>query len=560
MPTPVVEAFMFGSVPLRTYLPDGDVDISLFCKSSRDQAAMRGAWAGRLLSALQWETRRGPLHLPIQDVQIIQAEVQLVKCIVAGVVVDISFDTIGGLCTVAFLESVDRLLGRGHLFKRSILLIKAWCYYESRLLGAHHGLLSSYALETMVLNVINRHHSILRTPLQVLMQFLETYSSFDWETHGLSLQGTVVLDALPELKVIPAAMSQAEPLLSPSSLAEMLARYAVPTKQPDSSFPRRNINIFDPLLPSNNLGRSVSKASAARFAAALRLGLSSLRRALERSPAGAIESVDGFFRNAWQAPMRAAAEAATYFQGLAVMSASAHPSVPRPSATEEALPEGALPQALATRPAWAQQRAQRSFQATAPWSPVPRPGGLPADVLKSDLRALEGNLEIASRPRWSDGAEAAPAEGRSRPLAMTTPPRSRDGRTAWGPARAGASATGRPAPGGSASPCPRPPSFPDRQRAPTILSSSAFAMASGPEAWARADAALHTEKAGGQDAVAGAEGLALLEAVDEDADGSCRGTIRARHRSATERDAAARPHRHRHHRHPPDFQPSRPPT
>lgn len=32
------------------------------------------------------------------------------------------------------------------------------------------------------------------------MQFLETYSSFDWETHGLSLQGTVVLDALPELK------------------------------------------------------------------------------------------------------------------------------------------------------------------------------------------------------------------------------------------------------------------------------------------------------------------------------------------------------------------------
>lgn len=115
---------MFGSVPLRTYLPDGDVDISLFCKSSRDQAAMRGAWAGRLLSALQWETRRGPLHLPIQDVQIIQAEVQLVKCIVAGVVVDISFDTIGGLCTVAFLESVDRLLGRGHLFKRSILLVR----------------------------------------------------------------------------------------------------------------------------------------------------------------------------------------------------------------------------------------------------------------------------------------------------------------------------------------------------------------------------------------------------------------------------------------------------
>ena len=139
---------------------------------------------------------------------------------VADVVVDVSFDTVGGLCTVAFLEAADRRIGRQHLFKRSILLVsvgqrcragegcwlrmqrfsghrmrrvcmsgmakgsplqmmrtplhchhchalqpllapaspaptapahplqlKAWCYYESRLLGAHHGLISSYALE-----------------------------------------------------------------------------------------------------------------------------------------------------------------------------------------------------------------------------------------------------------------------------------------------------------------------------------------------------------------------------------------------------------------------------
>lgn len=42
----------------------------------------------------------------------------------SGVVVDISFETVGGLCTVAFLESMDRRIGRAHLFKRSILLVR----------------------------------------------------------------------------------------------------------------------------------------------------------------------------------------------------------------------------------------------------------------------------------------------------------------------------------------------------------------------------------------------------------------------------------------------------
>lgn len=52
---------------------------------------------------------------------------RLVKCIVADLVVDISFDTLGGLCTVAFLEAVDQRVGLGHLFKRSIVLVGGGC-------------------------------------------------------------------------------------------------------------------------------------------------------------------------------------------------------------------------------------------------------------------------------------------------------------------------------------------------------------------------------------------------------------------------------------------------
>lgn len=45
--------------------------------------------------------------------------------------------------------------------------MKAWCYYESRILGAHHGLISTYALETLVLYIFNLYHSTLDGPLAI---------------------------------------------------------------------------------------------------------------------------------------------------------------------------------------------------------------------------------------------------------------------------------------------------------------------------------------------------------------------------------------------------------
>ena len=76
---------------------------------------------------------------------------------------DISANQFGGLATLGFLEEVDafvsaRLKSEG-LFKRSIVLIKAWGFYEGRLLGAHHALISTYALETLVLYVLNKFHA-----------------------------------------------------------------------------------------------------------------------------------------------------------------------------------------------------------------------------------------------------------------------------------------------------------------------------------------------------------------------------------------------------------------
>jgi hypothetical protein len=86
---------------------------------------------------------------------------------------------------------------RPSLLKRSIILSKAWCYYESRILGAHHSLLSSYTLELLVLYVLLYHHEVATTPLSLLCTLIDTVCSFDWGSHVLSIHGPVPLEAMP---------------------------------------------------------------------------------------------------------------------------------------------------------------------------------------------------------------------------------------------------------------------------------------------------------------------------------------------------------------------------
>lgn len=114
--------------------------------------------------------------------------------------VDISFHQIEGLSTLCFFEEViyleililkyiflfllqrclteslffqvDDFIRQNHLFKRSIILIKAWCYYESCILGSHCRLLSSYALDILVLYIFHVYNNQFAGPLEVTNLFV----------------------------------------------------------------------------------------------------------------------------------------------------------------------------------------------------------------------------------------------------------------------------------------------------------------------------------------------------------------------------------------------------
>jgi hypothetical protein len=65
---------MFGSVPLRTYLPDGDIDLSVFCSQETAQS-IRDSWAVKLQSVIEHEQSSGNAPYKIGDVTVINAEV-----------------------------------------------------------------------------------------------------------------------------------------------------------------------------------------------------------------------------------------------------------------------------------------------------------------------------------------------------------------------------------------------------------------------------------------------------------------------------------------------------
>ncbi|KAG8371568.1 hypothetical protein BUALT_Bualt13G0101500 [Buddleja alternifolia] len=289
------QVFPYGSVPLKTYLPDGDIDLTVIKGPNAEESL-----AHDVLALLQGEEQNENAEFQVKDTRFIDAEVKLVKCLVRDIVIDISFNQLGGLSTLCFLEQVDRLVGRNHLFKRSIILVKTWCYYESRILGAHHGLISTYALETLILYIFHFFHSSLGGPLAVLYRFLDYYSQFDWENYCISLKGPVCKSSLPDIIVKTPESGWNNLMLSEEFLEKCTEMFSVPSREHEANrraFQTKHLNIIDPLKENNNLGRSVHKGNFYRIRSALKYGARKLGQVLLCPRDKVADGISEFFAN-----------------------------------------------------------------------------------------------------------------------------------------------------------------------------------------------------------------------------------------------------------------------
>uniref|UniRef100_A0A2P2MG29 Uncharacterized protein MANES_07G140200 n=1 Tax=Rhizophora mucronata TaxID=61149 RepID=A0A2P2MG29_RHIMU len=289
----LLQVYPLGSVPLKTYLPDGDIDLTAFTFKNMEEDLARDVCY--ILKAAEQDPQ-----FQVKNVQYIQAKVKIVKFSIKNISVDISFNQIGGICALCFLEQVDQLAGGDHLLKRSIILIKAWCLYESRILGAYHGLISTYTLVIMIVHIINLFHSSLPGPLAVLWRFLDYYSTFDWDNYCVSINGPVAISSLPVIAAGSLKNTGNCLLLSQEFWQNFRECFSVQIKAPKNTglqFPVKHLNIMDPLKEGNNLGHSVSRANFHRIRRAFSHGAQCLREILMLPAESMGAGLEKFFVN-----------------------------------------------------------------------------------------------------------------------------------------------------------------------------------------------------------------------------------------------------------------------
>jgi hypothetical protein len=324
------DVYLTGSYPTKTYLPDGDIDMTAcICHSQEDN------WYSILLDAICKTIHKSKTStnsttdivdtkdsssdinisrnsnnnlaenvcgLVVRNATFVNAEVKVIKCVVDNINVDISAKQFNALSTVRLVEEFDRgvddpvvrkkrptrnidntknqvnvvggnIIGdkkepardgdyqptttttsistlvkncrtlnpdEKHLFKRSLLLLKAWLSYDAPVLldrdevkhrrgggrininnggrgsgsgsmstgvlfGSDKGGLSTYALVIMLMMLFNCHKDIVErleeqelgrsatnktlTPIHVLCMFLDTFAQWQWGLHSITTHG-----------------------------------------------------------------------------------------------------------------------------------------------------------------------------------------------------------------------------------------------------------------------------------------------------------------------------------------------------------------------------------
>jgi hypothetical protein len=261
-PNAAIQIGEYGSLPLRTFLKTGDIDITIIA-----QEIPFVDFALHILTRvkMQFESLpRQPNNLIIEDISLINAEVPILKLKINHISADITVNQIKALSVVYMFEELNKLIPK-NLLKRSIVLCKIWACYFGRILGGMYGNLTSYALETLVLFVINTIPASRSSPIKVLEEMIRFFTDFDWENNVITF--CRVLSVSEYISVIThnndLYKNATNLLITPSKLAEIKSRLQSPKNM--SIMPLKHVNILDPFENTNNLGKSVSANNSKRL-------------------------------------------------------------------------------------------------------------------------------------------------------------------------------------------------------------------------------------------------------------------------------------------------------
>jgi hypothetical protein len=202
----------YGSYPIKTYLNNADIDITIFFESKKKQKILIELPLDLINKAIiiikeEFEryNKESAFEL-ISDIRIIMADIRLLKCKIGSISLDISINNFSGLFKIVFINYIENQFqsqfnkknlfpdspyvgNKINIFRRSLLLIKGWCLLEGNLMGSNIGLMASYTIEILVIYIFNIHYEYIYNEFDAFEKFFEFMENMDWENNVISLFG-----------------------------------------------------------------------------------------------------------------------------------------------------------------------------------------------------------------------------------------------------------------------------------------------------------------------------------------------------------------------------------
>lgn len=134
----------------------------------------------------------------ITEVTHIPAKVKIVKFKFEQLPFDLSINNFVGLYKLFLMNFLETNYFNYEIFKRTLILIKTWAYYEGNILGSNVGLMASYALEVLVIYMFNFYSDKFTNEIQAIMFFFQLIGQVNWDTHIVTIFGMIEIEKFNE--------------------------------------------------------------------------------------------------------------------------------------------------------------------------------------------------------------------------------------------------------------------------------------------------------------------------------------------------------------------------
>ena len=307
-PNYIPHIFPYGSFPIKAYLKESDIDITMIFENKTNHQILINLTNDLINNIIfiikdSLENYNNQFKQNIfTDINIINADIKLIKCQIQSIPLDISLNNFYGLFKMIFMNNIfkqiekkfnnQNTINKLAIFKRTILLIKAWCTEEGNLMGSNIGLMASYALESLIAHMFNLYSQEINNEIEGFFYFFNLMNNIDLENNIISLFGLIPVtdfhskllnsknsnnfDNLLNIIFDEKKNKDNNYLFDMNEIKELVIKINNSPINPNDNikndenlfkkiFQQKLVNIFDQINISNNLGKSINYHSFSKM-------------------------------------------------------------------------------------------------------------------------------------------------------------------------------------------------------------------------------------------------------------------------------------------------------